>query len=289
MQNWIDSEFFDHWKDAQARITKSLSAQGPANNFSGNAYVWQKPAINLMCQWGESAVKQSLELQAAWIEQWIQRPENTSVSLQTFSELVRQINQEMDRWSKTQGELWKFWFDMLDNTVQKSSDSGPNRKKIATWKRVVNEARLELNDWFTKWEEQINCKPLVPDDLNRLTEKLGQEMLGWIQNQAVLWQYGFDFVKAASTGTQDPKPMTFPHHHSTSEKDDLTAISGIGPVIEQLLNKHDIVSYQHIANLSDEEINHLENDVIRFPGQIRRKEWIQQATELARISHHRAR
>ena len=282
MQNWINSDFFGYWKDAQSRITKCLSSASKVsgNDFSDSTRCSHKPATTLMCRWGESVVKQSLELQAKWIDLWIRQFEKEPVDLQMFSEQVQRINQAMHDWSGIQEALWKFWFNLLDRSIEKQDNSGLKREKLETWKKVTLEAEADLNRWFTKWEEQINCKPLVPDELNRLIEKLGLEMLGWIQNQAVLWQYGFDFVNGDVISCPDQNPDATQKTGPPAERDNLTDISAIGPFVERLLNAQNIVNFRQIASLSEQEIDFLEKSVLRFPGRIRHKEWIQEAKEL---------
>ncbi|MGH8547476.1 MAG: hypothetical protein ACRERU_02510 [Methylococcales bacterium] len=280
MQNWIKSEFFGYWKDAQSRITKCLFAERSDRDLSDALRIWKKPATGLMVRLGESVVRHSLELQAKWIDIWIHQFEREAVDLQVFSEQVQLMNRAMHNWGGIQQELRKFWFNLLDRSLEKTGESNPNRQKLETWKKVIKESEAELNHWFTKWEEQIHCKPLVPDALNQLIEKLGQEMLGWVQNQSLLWQYGFDFINGVPPDAPDRKANASKIPETSSERDHLTEISGIGPLIEQLLNAQNIVSFRQIASLSDEEISYLENNVLRFPGKILRREWIEEAKEL---------
>ncbi|MGH8553311.1 MAG: hypothetical protein ACRERS_08450, partial [Methylococcales bacterium] len=232
MQNWIESEFFGYWKEAQTRITKCLFAKGLNGSFSGQARILEKPTTRLMCRWAELVVRQSLELQSRWIDRWTHQYESKTVDLQGFSKQVELINHAMHDWSDIQDELWKFWFELLEIAVGKTAETDPNRERLQAWKKVIKQSEADLNHWFTKWEEQINCKPLVPDELNLVIEKLGQEMLGWIQNQAILWQYGFDFVNGSAFAYEERKQIASPAPTAPVllEKDDLTAISGIGPV-----------------------------------------------------------
>ncbi|MCI0733143.1 MAG: hypothetical protein L0Y38_04880 [Methylococcaceae bacterium] len=264
----------------QFRITKCLSGKGSDHDFSDSIRDRKKPAATLMARLGESVVRHSLELQAKWIDIWIHQFEHDAVDLLGFSEQVRRMNRAMHDWSGIQEELWKFWFDLLDSSLRKTDESHSNREKLDIWKKVIKESEADLNHWFTKWEEQIHCKPLVPETLNRLVEKLGQEMLGWIQNQSVLWQYGFDFVNGVSADGSDRKPDSAELEEFPPDRDNLTEISGIGPLIEQLLNAQNIVTFRQIADLSDEELSYLENNVLRFPAKILRKEWIQEARDL---------
>lgn len=63
--------------------------------------------------------------------------------------------------------------------------------------------------------------------------------------------------------------------------DDLTAIRGIGKVIEKKLHQLGITSFGQIAALGPEEVRRV-NDAIEFPGRVERERWIEQARELAR-------
>lgn len=65
------------------------------------------------------------------------------------------------------------------------------------------------------------------------------------------------------------------------KKDDLTAIRGIGKVIEKKLHQMGITSFDQIAALTAEEVRRV-NDVIEFPGRVERERWIEQAKGLAR-------
>lgn len=68
---------------------------------------------------------------------------------------------------------------------------------------------------------------------------------------------------------------------SPRKRDDLTAIGGIGPTMAKKLNEAGISSYAQLAALSDDNIDCLEKDVIRFSGRIKRDDWVGQAKALA--------
>jgi len=65
------------------------------------------------------------------------------------------------------------------------------------------------------------------------------------------------------------------------KRDDLTAIDGIGPTLANKLNAAGIFSYAQLAALSDDDIERLERDIIRFSGRIKRDDWVGQAKKLA--------
>jgi len=65
------------------------------------------------------------------------------------------------------------------------------------------------------------------------------------------------------------------------EKDDLTRVKGIGPVIEKSLNEVGVYHFHQLAAFKQEDIDYV-NEELHFPGRIERDNWIAQAAELAR-------
>ena len=64
-------------------------------------------------------------------------------------------------------------------------------------------------------------------------------------------------------------------------EDDLTAIAGIGPALQRKLKEQGIHSFAQIAALSDADIERLEENIIKFPGRIKRDDWVGQAQRLS--------
>ena len=65
-------------------------------------------------------------------------------------------------------------------------------------------------------------------------------------------------------------------------KDDLTLISGIGPVIQRKLNELGIYSFQQISELTPELVDRVSRGIKFFPDRIGRDNWIGQAAALMR-------
>jgi NADH-quinone oxidoreductase subunit E len=65
-----------------------------------------------------------------------------------------------------------------------------------------------------------------------------------------------------------------------SAPDDLKAISGVGPKLEQVLNGLGVWSYAQIAGWTDREVAWIE-DYLEFKGRIGRDDWLGQAAALA--------
>ncbi len=68
---------------------------------------------------------------------------------------------------------------------------------------------------------------------------------------------------------------------SVVEKDDLKRISGVGPVLEGLLNDSGVFTFKQIAAFTKEDIAALDEKLEGFHGRIERDDWVSQAKELA--------
>ena len=62
--------------------------------------------------------------------------------------------------------------------------------------------------------------------------------------------------------------------------DDLTRISGIGPVLQTLLNDLGIFTFAQVAGLTEGDVAAIEEIMVVFPGRIGRDRWISQARML---------
>jgi len=63
--------------------------------------------------------------------------------------------------------------------------------------------------------------------------------------------------------------------------DDLSKISGVGPVIVGKLEALGITTFQQIADFTAEDIERIDGE-LNFKGRIERDEWVKQATEFAK-------
>ena len=76
-------------------------------------------------------------------------------------------------------------------------------------------------------------------------------------------------LNAAFKGFRKPK----------GEKDDLKLINGVTPELETMLNKLNIIKYEQIAALTDDEIATID-DVLKLDGAIEKNDWVSEAQRL---------
>ncbi|MEH6522031.1 50S ribosomal protein L21 [Sulfitobacter sp.] len=77
------------------------------------------------------------------------------------------------------------------------------------------------------------------------------------------------------------KPAKAKKAAATTDGDDLSTISGVGPVIVGKLNAEGITTFAQIAAWTDADVEAIE-EKLSFKGRVGREDWIAQAIELAK-------
>jgi large subunit ribosomal protein L21 len=88
--------------------------------------------------------------------------------------------------------------------------------------------------------------------------------------------------KAATANKEAAPKKAAPKKAAKAEgTDDLSKISGVGPVIVGKLEGLGITTFQQIADFTAEDVTRIDSE-LNFKGRIERDEWIKQATEFAK-------
>ena len=309
---------FKEWQEMQQNFLNNLPKKLPGLDYPKQSLnPWELPHLQTFLSWGQSAVKQSMELQTNWLEQWAGQMDSTiAVSNESKSEMIDRIQESMESWSENQTELWEYWFNMVEETASSMEDSAVLVDNISSWKSTVEESLGSQSNWLEEWTEKINIEDLTPEELLSVSSKIQETMNGWLELQGELWSQWFDFLNLNDTTTSNVSvatPTNKPAKKKTIQKksaakkatpakaakkkvakkktvqkkskpatkklkkDNLEMISGIGPALAKKLNANGIVSFSQIAALTAKEINNLEETIIKFPGRIRREKWVTQA------------
>ena len=83
---------------------------------------------------------------------------------------------------------------------------------------------------------------------------------------------------AVSLGGKKPRTMKAPRKRGA---DNLKLMSGVGPKLEDALNRLGIYHFDQISNLSDAEVEWVDKH-LKLNGRLRRDNWMEQATKLVR-------
>lgn len=94
-----------------------------------------------------------------------------------------------------------------------------------------------------------------------------------------------EHISALESRLSEIQPIDVLQAPTTIERDDLTEISGIGPKLQEFLHEFGIVSFHQLANMSDEELVRLSDELGDFGGRIIRDNWVEQARLLSRYKN----
>lgn len=134
-------------------------------------------------------------------------------------------------------------------------------------KEEANKFRSEINRlrvFNATLEEELRTLK------ERYSESQGEEDLETSYQQTDVGQSpGTDFASSLGIKTA-----------SVHQKDDLKKISGVGPFIEEKLNRLGIYTFDQIAGITPEQAERINQAIEFFPGRIQRDDWVSQARRL---------
>ena len=308
---------FKEWQEMQQSFIDNLPMKLPGVEYqTQSTNPWELPHLQTFMSWGQSAVKQSLELQTHWLDQWSSQMDQTiATSNESKTDMVSRIHESMNGWSENQSELWEYWFKMVEESADTLEDPTSLYENINSWKSTVEESLTSQTDWLERWSKDLNIEELTPEELLNVSTKIQETMNGWLELQGELWHKWFEFLsineiamdgaaavptpakakpsrakpakvkakaKPAKKKAVSKKPARKAAKSSTKKrvKDNLELISGIGPALAKKLYAQGIVNFRQIADLTEKEIDKLEKTTIKFPGRIRREKWVAQAAKI---------
>ena len=282
MSNSPDNDIVKNWTEAQQELWQKLCQAVPVTTPSTGRNWWDNYQHSLDT-W-ESAVNDSLALQADWLDAWAGRVASEQDNPEVVNRWAAQVEEVLQHWLTTQRQIWQNWFELLRQTSGALADVGElGRDPLfdpALNVAVETDARQAVpvtrkSDRTPEPEPKVTTEA-EPDSADAVAANTGTEPERSADSSAAVAEPSSTdtgpTAEAAPTAKIDTGGPT-----SDGSPDDLKLISGIGPALEQKLKDAGIVSYKQVAKLSNQDIDRLEQDVIRFSGRITRDDWIGQA------------
>jgi predicted flap endonuclease-1-like 5' DNA nuclease len=240
MKPWIHEDVVKTWTDAQKRLWESLCSAVPFQPPAG-VEAWRDTYLKNLATW-ESAVKQTLNQEAAWVEQWVQKVAREKGTPEMMATWARQMEEVLQRWIQSQNQWWDEYFSVLRRggfvyPESTSAQPAPTAEPAAMKPTSVP-------------AEPVPAGPVPVAESMEPTSAL-------------------EAPAGESLATSDVVPVAEP-------RDDLKLIAGIGPALEKKLNACGVFTYRDLAMLNDRDIERIEA-VIKFAGRVRREDWIGQA------------
>lgn len=111
MKPWVHEDVIKTWTDAQKRLWESLCSAVPFQPPAG-VEAWRDTYLKNLTTW-ESAVKQTLNQEASWVEQWVQKVAREKGTPEMMAAWVRQMEEVLQRWIQSQNQWWDEYFSVL--------------------------------------------------------------------------------------------------------------------------------------------------------------------------------
>ncbi len=298
MKPWINEETIKTWTDAQKRLWESLCSAVPFQPPVG-VEAWRETYLKNLTTW-ESAVRQTLEQEAAWVQQWVQRVAHEKGTPEMMASWVRQMEEVLQRWIQSQNQWWDEYFSVLRRgglvtldqaeidavvtpgpapvaesapTTSEKPASAPPEAAVSAQPEPMTEVTVEppaaANDAPPSAEKPASAPPEAavsaqPEPMAEVT------------------------AEPLAAANDEPSPTAqIVEMPAETPSDDLKLIGGIGPALEKKLNACGIFTYRQLAVLGDEDVERIEAAIKSF-GRIRRDDWVGQAREQHLLKYQEA-
>lgn len=153
-----------------------------------------------------------------------------------------------------------------------SSGTEPDEQQQET---SAHDVQIDQAQQQTDEKEPLDASEKVSGNS---TEPLEQHCLAGVE-MSVAQDAGSNATKSGYVPQSWSVPDVTP---AKNERDQLTEIKGVGPVLEKLLHQSGIYYFQQVASLDKNGINELQEQIPQFPNRIRRDQWVKQAKKLHR-------
>lgn len=282
---------FRNLREVQEKLWNDSLAQVSGAPIPSGMDEWQRKTLENVNAWASQAVAQSLELQRAWLNQWAERASGKDLKPKGFAVLNAEAHRSASSWLDNQQRLWNQWLQLL-----RDSGSAGGTSNLGEVENAFRDAMQRQVSLLEDWSRMANMESTSFKEMSKLSNQIVKSMQQSIETQQRLWGLWFSnpaigsapestsaspavkpAKKAAAKGVEAPasRPKA-----GTPSDDDLKLISGIGPGLEGKLKARGLTSFKQIAALTDADIAELEKTVIRFPGRIKRDNWVEQARAL---------
>lgn len=272
----------------QEQLWRESMASFPGAVFPGDMNEWQQKTLENVNSLVGQAVSQALELQREWMDQWMDRAGGKKVKPKLFADLSAEAVNSTQRWLDNQNQLLDQWLQVV--RASGGADSLPG---FDEWEKAVQDSIQRQIALLSDWSDMSGVKKLSTKEVAKLSSQIEKSMQKSIETQQRLWSHWFEELAApvmseeVAADAQPKKKKTRgaagtrkAAANSAQAEEDLKQISGIGPGLEKKLKEGGISTLRQLAELSDQDIAHLEDNIIRFSGRIKREKWVEQARKL---------
>ena len=149
MKAWAESQrqVLTNWLD----MVRSSGAGGAIPD----ATVWNQTVDS----W-RTAVMNTLDAQAVWMRTWSDSLTKAPGVPNEMQALIREGQENMERWSDAQRQLWQSWFDLMRETTKggargKASADQAGETLVDLWTSTTRSLLDTQAEWVRRWSDTI--------------------------------------------------------------------------------------------------------------------------------------
>lgn len=141
------------WAEAQHQLLTNWLEMVRAEGGAPDAKVWNKTVDS----W-RTAVMNTLDTQAIWSRTWIESLLKTPGTPDEMQTLMREGQENFQRWIDAQRELWQNWFDVMKDTSKsttrgKAAAEQPGDGLVEMWTSTTRSLLDAQTDWVRRWSD----------------------------------------------------------------------------------------------------------------------------------------
>lgn len=179
-------EFIKSLQALQEQWWKESAAQFPEFELPSDLGTWQQETLDHMSSWAEKAVRQSLELQREWLDQWSERASTMKPKPKLFADLSEEARDSMQRWLDNQDQLWDQWLKILRSSA--GSAAVPN---FSEWQKATQDSIQRQMALLSDWAKLTDFGKLSAKEMTKLSGQIEKAMEKSIDIQKQLWSLWF--------------------------------------------------------------------------------------------------
>ena len=144
IKTWADTQMLllTNWFDTMRGLgaTPSLAA------WHQTVEAWQK------------SVKETLDVQAEWARNWTEKLASAKGNPEELRGLLRQGQEQMQRWIDTERRLWQVWFDIVKDInfgMQPRTGTQAGKNLVQVWQDAVSKMTDMQSSLVRQWTTGI--------------------------------------------------------------------------------------------------------------------------------------
>lgn len=166
---------------------------------------------------------------------------------------------------------------VVDGEVDQHTNDSENNNEAAKHDTSVTEVQLVESNERADRDDRGTVKQFVGEDLSADYLVAAQPPVK--RDNAASGEGGMS--QKANVSGYVPSGWSVPSNiPDKKQRDNLTDIKGIGPVLEKMLHESGIYYFRQVALLDKSGVDELQLQIPQFPGRIRRDNWVKQAKKL---------